>query len=586
MMLILSIHVTASFCQKADKYTMIEAIDGSQGQIVVDKEAYGGHYVQQFGAYQPMFSCPLPATGDSWVIWARFKDVNLQIKGLAADGTQKEFNWEWQQPDEWSWVSFGRHTRAELGTGILLMRGPTAGSTPGLDAVVFANDDSFNPSIDIPAPVVNYPPITISVDWRKTIAKASPLSYGLNAFGGFSPDITHNASYEANMAEMDVGLLRLHNWGMMNDSATDATGWIDYKTKQWDAAKIGKDLTGAYAYGPTLLINIPSWPSWMDKDGMLDIHQQDTFAKFCAELVKIVNKDLHLHVAYWEITNERDGLYYGDFHDNGGALVDHAKPDHLDDLIALYNKCATAMKAVDPSIKTGGPADQRPDWNDFIARFVSGTAGHLDFFSYHEYASGSKDDSDKHILDRAMSFGPDASRIKLIINKIIPHGQVPLFLDEYNISWSSDNRDPRMGSAKGAVFDALAIVSAIENGVSATTAWNEKDGIYGKMDDSYNLRPGAALFGLLNKRMVGDVVAASSSEPLAIVPYAVRRSNGAQALLLINRSSHNRSVILVSESSKLKLFSVIANSQDPKLAKQSTSIIIPAYSVALFLSGN
>ena len=565
--------------QTAADYTLVEASTSPTGQVVSDPEAYGGSYVQQTSAWQPMIVSPVPASGDSWVIWARIKDVNVQLKAVAADGTQNALNWEWAQPDDWTWVSLGRHTRAELGPKILLMRGPNAGQSPGLDAVLFANDDSFDPNVSVPQPNFNYPPVTVTIDWRKQIATATQLSYGLYAFGGVNHAFTHVSAYEANMEKMDAGLLRLHNWGMMNDSATDPTGWIDLKNKCWDADKIKKDLSGAYGYGPNLLINIPAWPSWMDKNGMLDPTQEDAFAGFCADLVRIVNVDLKLHVKYWEVTNERDGPYYGNFHNSDGTLKNPSIPDHVDDLATIYNKCAVAMKAVEPAIKVGGPAVARPDWSDFIARFTQQTAGNLDFFSFHAYGSGSKDDSDKFIFNRAAGFGDDVTQIKGILTKVSPDRPIPVFLDEYNISWSWDVRDPRMTNLKGMIFDAIAITGAVENGAAATTAWNEKDGVYGKMDDSYNLRPGASLFELLNKHMIGTVVSAVSSEPNSIAAYAVRRPNGDRALLLINRTKHDRTVDQTSSGAPLPVLSEFSDTSGMPEKGPSAGVTVPAESI-------
>jgi len=579
LLLTLSLPTTA-FAQTSPAYTEVQAEATPTGQVMSDKDAIGGSYVTQSSAWQPMIICPLPATGDSWVIWARVRDVSMQLKAVASDGTQTALNWEWQQPEDWTWVSFGRHTRTELGAQVLLMRGSTAGTSPGLDAIVFANDDSFNPDARIPVPQVPQPPLSISINWASRVATATPLSYGLNAFGGFDPSITHSPLYQANMTKMDAGILRLHNWGVLNDSVTDANGWIDTKNQGWDADKIQRDLAGAYGYGPQLLINIPAWPTWMDKNGMLDPTQVDAFAKFCADLVQIVNVQLKLHVKYWEVTNERDGPYYGDFHDNGGALKDPTKPDHVDDLVAIYNRAATAMKAVDPTIEVGGPAVARPDWDDFITRFATGAATNLDFFSFHAYASGSADDSDQHVFDRAVSFGGDVTSIKTILASVSPTRSIPVFFDEYNISWSWETRDPRMTDAKGAIFDALAIKSTVESGVASTEAWNEKDGIYGKMDDSYTLRPSSTLFGILNQHMLGTVVLTNSSDPNSVVAFAVKRQNGNRAVLFINRTKYARIVNISGLGVGGKVLGQISDTPPLTAVLNGNVLNLPAFTIA------
>ena len=589
--------LSAGCVQAKPAYTLVEAEAMPQGTVKADPEASGGKYVGRDGAYQPLLIGDMPTgAGDSFVLWARLRGVAVQLKGIAADGGQHEFGWVWDKPAQWKWVSFGRHTRSELGTKILLLQGPDAQSDAGLDAVVFAAEDTFSPdSIALSLPPL--PPVSVTLDWQKTVARATPISYGLNAFGGFNPDITQSAAYEANMAAMNAGLVRLHNGSLMNDSKTDSNGWIDTANRRWDVEKIKKTLSGAYAYGPALMINIPGWPVWMDtdKDGFLDADKTAAYAKFCAQLVKIINKDLGHHIVYWEVTNERDSPYYGDFHQNGGALKDALKPDRLAELAAIYNACAHALKAVDPTIKVGGPAAARPDWTDFITRFAAATAPNLDFFSYHAYASGSKDDSDTQIFNRTEYFGGATNRIVAIMKEASPKRPIPVFFDEYNISWTWETRDPRMTNVKGAIFDALTMVAAVTNGADATMAWNEKDGVYGKMDDSYHPRPSTKTFALFNRYLVGSLVSASTSAPEAVVACAVQSAAPSRkSVLLINRSGHDRSVVLMSQGSTLteakpwtRCALTEAGYAESKAASSqwaASPILLPAYSLTLFTS--
>ncbi|MBV9851388.1 MAG: hypothetical protein JO250_17095 [Armatimonadetes bacterium] len=390
-------------------------------------------------------------------------------------------------------------------------------------------------------------PITVTVQWQTVIAHAGALAYGLNGPAGLDPANGTSAAYNANMAYMRPGLVRFHGWGMIEDSHKSGQGWIDYAHQTWDAAKIRRDLQGIYPYHPALMVNIPGWPAWMDRDGdgFLDNDQKDAFARFCADLVKIVNKDIGRRVAYWEVTNEQDGRYYKDFHaDNGnGPLKDPAKPDRLDELADIYTRCAVAMKRVDPTIKVGGPAAENPWQTDFDRRFVRAALPHLDFFSYHGYVSGSKDDPDQAVYDRADGYGGLTRTIVGLLKSESPRRPIPAFLDEYNISWTWETRDPRMANNKGAVFDALSLVSAIIHGADATAAWNDKDGVYGKTDLDDHLRPGAYAFHLFNTFLIGDVVQATTSDPKSVVAYAVR--NGSRhALLLVNRSDAPQTVRL------------------------------------------
>lgn len=390
-------------------------------------------------------------------------------------------------------------------------------------------------------------PVAVTVVWSRVVAQATPRAYGLNAFRGSDPAVTASSAYQKNLRYMAPGLLRLHNGGLMGDSARNAAGWIDTARRRWDAAKIKAALAG-FPPGVTLLINIPTWPDWMDadKDGFLDAGQTDAYARLCADLVRIVGRDCGRPGALWEVTNERDERYFVDEHTGGGwgPLKDPTKPDRVEELAGIYTQCAVAMKAADPTIRVGGPAMERPDLTPVVRRFVRAAGPHLDFFSYHIYASGSASDADETVFDHAEGFG-DVTRAVAEAVRAESHGRpTPIFFDEYNISASWETRDPRMTNVKGAVFDAVAMTAAVTRGAAGTAAWNECDGIYGKMDNEYRLRPSATLFHWLNTAMVGAVVSAASSDRKAVVAYAVKTAAGRKSLLLVNRSPQEQRVTL------------------------------------------
>jgi hypothetical protein len=385
-------------------------------------------------------------------------------------------------------------------------------------------------------------PVAATVNWDSVQSRTSAASYGLNLFDAYNPPDAAGSAYNANLAYMAPGLVRYHSWELMGDAQTTRNGWIDYVNQRWDASKIDAALDALTGIDPTVAINIPAWPTWMDQNGdeFLDADQIDEYAAFCAELVRIVNLEHGHAVRYWEPTNERDDIYYVRFANAG-------QPDRLDELIAIYNAAANAMKAVDPSILVGGPAFARPDLYPQVERFVAGTvaAGTLDFLSIHGYASGNQGEADRQIYNRAInptdptvnSLSSHAADIRAILDTASPNRRIPLWFDEYNISWSFQNNDPRMQSNKGAVFDALMMTALHDAGVDATMAWNEKDGVYGKTDSSNTLRPAAHLFALMNRYAVGERVASSSASPGAVALFAVKSAeHGLRSYLLINRS--------------------------------------------------
>ncbi len=409
--------------------------------------------------------------------------------------------------------------------------------------------------LPIPTPTpIPIPPagnaIAINVNWNTVVDTTTDLHFGLNAFQGFEAANANNAAYGSNMSYMSPGLLRYHHAGAMEDSKTTSEGLVDTSLRAWDTQKIVTALTASVnAFGndqPERMINIPSWPSWMtDGEGYLARDQYDNFAKFSADLVKIVNKDYNFDVKYWEVLNEPDDSYFTQFYDNGGwgSLINPNSPDRIGDLITIYNKTAEAMKQVDPTIEIGGPAIARSDLEPFYVPFIQGTAKNLDFFTYHYYANGSASTPDSEVFKSPDTVGDYTQKIVQTLKDASPDRYIPAILDEYNISWAWDARDPRMTNNKGVVFDAMTIVEAIQNGADGTAAWNEKDEIYGKTSNEDALRPGAHLLYLLNTYFVGDEVASTSSNDGAVTTFAVKnKATGNKELLIINFSDKPQAI--------------------------------------------
>ena len=134
---------------KAPAYTLVEAEDSPKGEVVSDPSASGGKYVKVNGDYQPVEFASLPKTGDSFVVWVRVKGTAVQLKGIGTDGKQKELNWIYDTPADFTWESFGRHTRDELGTQALIIRGPDPKTAASMDCLIFSQDDSFDPKKDL-----------------------------------------------------------------------------------------------------------------------------------------------------------------------------------------------------------------------------------------------------------------------------------------------------------------------------------------------------------------------------------------------------------------------------------------------------
>ncbi|MEM6823314.1 MAG: hypothetical protein AAF558_15405 [Verrucomicrobiota bacterium] len=374
--------------------------------------------------------------------------------------------------------------------------------------------------------------IKATVSQTPTGTTISPRLFGLNSFKGFETASAARPGYQKAMTYMNPGFIRYHYAGMTNDSKKDKGGWVDYANQRWDEEKIVKALSTWRSPTAENMICISGWPKYMDEDndGFLDKSQYEAFATFCAELVRIINVTHGFKIPYFEITNEKDGRYWVDATRKG-------KKDDVDELAKIYNLCAEAMKQVDPSIKTGGPAAMRSDMLNPLRRFAEKTKDNLDFFSVHAYASGNLKESDTNIYRKAKSISNAGSRVARMIKEISPERPIEVHLNEYNISWTWETREPRMINYKGAVFDALCFIHFTESGITVTNAWNDVDGVYGKMSGDLQLRPAAHVFHLVNNHFVGKALKIDAPKTAELELFAAKNESGT-AVLAVNRSDN------------------------------------------------
>ncbi|MDR1284164.1 MAG: hypothetical protein LBK99_25610 [Opitutaceae bacterium] len=391
---------------------------------------------------------------------------------------------------------------------------------------------------------------TIAIDWAKPEYPTSRRQFSLNATAGARPQLSADPKYARNMAWMNAGILRYHKGIVPRAIAEPASGnagaggWVDVVNKSWNREIIRDSFKNfPIAPGTDIVVNIATWPPWMDKDKRLDPAYYDAFAGFYADLVRILNVEMRLGVRYFEITNERDFVYWR-------AQQKTGEPPLTRELAKIFLLCAEAMKKVDPAIKTGGPAAASGEKNvqPMHREFIRLTRSQLDFFSFHGYATGTADQPDAFIYDKAAWLGSLIKKHRAMLDELSPDRHIEVHLNEYNIAWTWRIKEPRMRNHKGAVFDSLFLIAAVMARADVTNAWNDQEGVYGKMDvkNGYTLRPPAHVFHYFNNWLVGRSVKAATDQPRAVVPFAIRAEDGSHAFVLVNRSASIVTVNLVS----------------------------------------
>jgi xylan 1,4-beta-xylosidase len=265
------------------------------------------------------------------------------------------------------------------------------------------------------------------------------------------------------------------------------------------------------------MINIPSGSKGED-----DYLDPENFAKFCADLVKIVNIDHGLGIKYWEIPNEREE----GFVDPGLSASKMA---------ILIKTATTAMKAVDSSIKVGGSATAWVNI-DYLSQLVDALYPNIDFITAHSY-SGDGTNSLKNAYDVAQFATADLAELRSRINIITGNNYLPIFLSEYNISFQGE---PRIQTYEGALYNAIILTESITAGADATMYWNMAPYSDMSLLDGDTRDKNVHLFEIFNKSFHGNLLNSKSEETGKVSVYAVSNQvdTNIHAFSLINRTEN------------------------------------------------
>lgn len=413
-------------------------------------------------------------------------------------------------------------------------------------------------------PALSQTVATITVDWTVTISQTTPANFGSNDFQIISPVNVADSTYHNLLKQINLRLLRFHN-------ANLSDAWSDATAKTWVASTI-QAAYDAYlpAYGtlPTIVQTIPNWPKWMaQSNNLLASSAYDEYANFCAALVRIINIDQKRGVMYWEPFNERDKIYK----DAG----------QLNELWMIYNKAAIAMKSIDPTIKVGGPALTYNDTST-LAAFLRACGSNVDFVSWHRYLTSNPSLSNDQLMTGTPNYASQVRSMRSVVTKVIPNRQIPLFLGEYNINYSWQSGETRQNTHIGAVWFASVLKHLVDAGIEMATSWNAKDGIYGLIDNSNNLRLSATVFTWANAYLVGANFKTTSDNTF-VETMAIRQADGSRSLLLINKAAQPTSVVVQSLGQSLGSISLPAQQIDQN-GESGSTISAPSFDSGVSLT--
>jgi hypothetical protein len=254
----------------------------------------------------------------------------------------------------------------------------------------------------------------------------------------------------------------------------------EYTPGAWDFTRLDAIFTALRAHHIRYYFDVRTAPPWMfDSTGHLPASTFGLFANYMADLVGWYNKggftdaqgQYHSSGHYgwistWEIWNEPKS--------SGDIPVPLADPTAAvwmaaSDYAQLYDVTVTAMRAVDPSIATGGPAlNSWPD-DSYLQTFIEDEHAPLNFLSFHFYAGNEPTEPDEQVITaiNGPRFLLRLQHIRTWLAQYDPHQTIPIWVDESGLSENSTFPiDPRGAEPINYAVTADTFITAATNDVT------------------------------------------------------------------------------------------------------------------------
>ena len=281
---------------------------------------------------------------------------------------------------------------------------------------------------------------TISVNFTSVQKTLSPLTFSMDESGYGNLKLPGDVAQQAALVELDVAMMRM-NLGYLtpgdpNSGIVCMAGGADHSITgtQW--------INAIKATGATPMIRVQ----------MNVAYPQSTWVTDAANLVQYFNVTTGNRVDRWVIGNEPS--------DNGLTNETYSTA-----FVAMFN----AMKAVDPTIKIGGPASAT--YNSSTSGFLKSTlqkihdkGGTPDFADFHSYGAGSLGDA-ALLAETATKYESNPNDLRSFLIGVwgaTVGGAMPIEIGEWNLATTSNSRQLQHYAS---VWTALALSHMVKAGV-------------------------------------------------------------------------------------------------------------------------
>lgn len=320
----------------------------------------------------------------------------------------------------------------------------------------------------------------VTVGFGSAVRSVSPAQFGLDVTGyGYGNYITNDAAEQA-MLNGRYGVMRM---GLKYSTPGDPNSTIV-------ANGAGADTTVTGDQWVTAIKNLGATPMVIVPENVTD----------AANMVRHFNTGpAPNRVPLWIIGNEPDNA--------GESATTYA---------GNFNQIYDAMKAVDPTIKVGGPATAWPNMS-FIQTFLNISGTRTDFIDFHQYGEGGSTLlCDSQLLANTTQWESNVDQIRTMIQNTVPSraASIGIQVGELNTDWSTDNNPPSLSGCGNigtepvqyrnvaTVIIASYYLHLVDAGATGLT-YGDKNGALGIVYDQPNAsRPAYAQNGAgLDERM-------------------------------------------------------------------------------------
>jgi len=321
-----------------------------------------------------------------------------------------------------------------------------------------------------------------------------------------------------------------------NSSKRTKHGWkIDYSRYQ-PGFRIKKGYALSDYHGHSDVKTLHEFSHKYAPDTMVTVNAGMGTPKMAAEWVRWANKKMGYNVKYWEIGNELEGSW-----ELGNTRPDGSKMN-AKKYAAIFLKFAKAMKAVDPSIKIGGPTSAN-DSITYVEELIKSAGDEIDFISFHTYPVDARMHDPVKMLDESARFSKATKKIRSWLHQYQPKraDQIEIGITEWHVQV---HEGVNTGNLLSGVWSTRFIGEMFKNKIDFANQWDtfstSDHGGHGLFPSDSLTHPRAAYWALWlwANHMRDQLVESQIDGSNRLVAFATTDSKTPDklSLLLINQS--------------------------------------------------